>query len=53
MSVKIQKNGIFPLEISTVKLEKVLESALILEKELLESAVTKHINKWCKGRQCK
>jgi len=34
MSVKGQKNGLPPLEISTIKLEKVPESALILEKGL-------------------
>jgi hypothetical protein len=51
MSVKVRKNGFLPLEISTVKLEKVPESALLLEKVPLESAVTKHISKWCKGRQ--
>jgi hypothetical protein len=34
MSVKVQKNGLLPLEKSTIKLEKVLDSALILEKGL-------------------
>jgi hypothetical protein len=37
MSVKVQKNGLLMLEISVLKLEKVPESALILEKRLLES----------------
>jgi hypothetical protein len=37
MSVKVRKNGPLPLEISATKLEKVPESALILEKRLLES----------------
>ena len=32
MSVKVQKNGLLMLEISVLKLEKVPESALILEK---------------------
>jgi hypothetical protein len=53
MSVKVQKNGLFLLEISAIKLEKVSESARILEKGLLESADTKHISKWRKGRQCR
>jgi hypothetical protein len=34
MSTKVQKNGLLPLENSTIKLEKVPESALILEKGL-------------------
>jgi hypothetical protein len=34
MSVEGKKNGLLPLEISTIKLEKVPESALILEKGL-------------------
>jgi len=34
MSVKGQKNGLLPLEISAIKLEKTPESALILEKGL-------------------
>jgi len=33
----LQKNGLLHLEISAVKLEKVPESAIILEKGLLES----------------
>ncbi len=37
MSVEVRKNGLLPLEISAIKLEKVPESALILEKGLLES----------------
>jgi hypothetical protein len=36
MSVKVQKDGLFLLENSAIKLEKVPESALILEKGLLE-----------------
>jgi hypothetical protein len=36
MSVKELKNGFLPLENSALKLEKVPESALILEKGLLE-----------------
>jgi hypothetical protein len=35
MSVKVQKNGLLMLEISVLKLEKVPESALILEKCVL------------------
>jgi hypothetical protein len=34
MSVKERKNGLLPLEISALKLEKVPESASILEKIL-------------------
>jgi hypothetical protein len=41
MNVKVQKNGLLPLEISAIKLEKVPESALILEKGLLESCRAK------------
>jgi hypothetical protein len=37
MSVKVQKNGILMLENSAIKLERIPESALILEKGLLES----------------
>jgi hypothetical protein len=37
MSVKVQKNGFLMLENSAIKLEKIPESALILEKGLLES----------------
>jgi hypothetical protein len=36
MSVKAGKNGLLMLEISAIKLEKGLESVLILEKGLLE-----------------
>jgi len=37
MSVEGKKNGLLPLEISAIKLEKVPESALVFEKGLLES----------------
>jgi hypothetical protein len=53
MSVKVQKNGLLPLEFSAIKLGKVPESALLLEKGLWESADAKHISKWYKGRQCR
>jgi len=41
MSVERKKNGLFTLENSAIILEKVLESALILEKGLLESCTAK------------
>jgi hypothetical protein len=45
MSVKEQKNCLLKLEISVIKLEKVPESELILEEELLESYRAKHITR--------
>ena len=38
------------LEKSAIKLENRQESALILEKELLEIAKPEHISRWHKGR---
>lgn len=49
MSTERQKNGFFILEKSAIILEKVPESALILEKGLLKVEEPKHISRWYKG----
>jgi hypothetical protein len=50
MSTKVQKSGLLPLENSAIKLEKVPESALILEKGLWKVVKPKHIGRWHNGR---
>jgi len=37
MSIKVMKNGFLALEKSAIKLEKVMESAIILEKLLFQT----------------